>query len=111
MEQRHTTPCYGVLFSMLDLTVFLVAFLGGSPWDSTGQPLLLVNPDCLFIEQLPGSDIQNGCLFVEGGRVKQWCQPRPSANAPVGDLPNQNQAMSSMEMETHTNHIRKALLE
>jgi len=30
---------------------------------------------------------------------------------PAGDLPNQNQATSSMEMETHTNHMRKASLE
>jgi len=32
-------------------------FLGGSHWDSTGKPLLLVDPNCVLTEQLPGSDI------------------------------------------------------
>jgi len=42
----------------IDVIVILVAFLGGSPWNSTGKPLLLVDPNCVFTAQLPGSDIQ-----------------------------------------------------
>ena len=38
-------------------------FLGGSHWDSTGKPLLLVDPNCVLTEQLPGSDI----LWMFGG--------------------------------------------
>jgi len=41
-----------------DVVVTLAAFLGGSPWNSTGKPLLLVDPNCVFTAQLPGSDIQ-----------------------------------------------------
>ena len=41
------------LFGIAEATVTIVAFLGGSHWNSTGKPLLLVDPNCFFIEQLP----------------------------------------------------------
>ena len=34
---------------------YLGANPGGSPWNSTGKPLLLVDPNWILIDQLPGS--------------------------------------------------------
>jgi len=39
---------------------------------------MLVDYNCVFTAQLSGFDIQNRCLFVEGRRAKQQCQPWPS---------------------------------
>ena len=36
----------------------IVWLLGGSHWGRTGKPLLLVDPNCVFTAQLPGSDTQ-----------------------------------------------------
>jgi len=81
--ERHLEGANGErlwsIFGIAEVTVAIVAFLGGSHWDSTGQPLLSVDPNCVFTEQLPGSDIQTGCLSADGGRAKQWHQPWPSA--------------------------------
>jgi len=41
----------------IDVIVILVAFLGESHWNSTGKPLLLVDPNCVLTAQLPGSGI------------------------------------------------------
>ena len=38
-----------------ELTNYLGANPGGSPWNSTGKPLLLVDPNWILIDQLPGS--------------------------------------------------------
>jgi len=57
-------------------TVIQEQFLGESHWNSTGKPLLLVDPDCLFIEQLPGSDIQTDvCQWRAGGQSKRTNLP------------------------------------
>ena len=64
---------------------YIVVFLGGSPWNSTGQPLLLVDPNCILTEQLPGSDI-HWMFIYRGRRVEQEYQ-QPSIFTPVGDLP------------------------
>jgi len=50
------------------LTQTAVLLVGG-PWNETDKPLLVVGPNCILIDQLPGSGIQNGCSCAEGRRV------------------------------------------
>jgi len=66
----------------------LVAFLGESPWNSTDKPLLLVDPNCVSIEQLPGSDIQMGVCLPEGGGQTGKAAVPALCYTPAGDLPH-----------------------
>ena len=44
---------------------------GGSPWNSTGKPLLLLDPNWILIDQLPGS-------------ISLLCMPLSEASALIG---------------------------
>jgi len=59
-------PTQVPIISIIDCNSYeIVAFLGGSLWNSKDKPLLSVDPDCDFTAWFPGSDIQNGCLFAK----------------------------------------------
>jgi len=81
------------------------------PWWEPLKPSLLVDPNCLLTEQLSGSDIQNGCLFAEGGGQSNstnhsplLCTGRRFTNQPTVE---RDWNMLSRALSTANAHIRE----